>query len=92
MATYVMLGKYTLEGLRGISAKRTDEARALLQQHGGELKALYALLGEVDILAIVELPDMARAMQLAVALTRLLGVRFTTAPAVTIEEFDKLMG
>lgn len=91
MATYVMLGKYTLEGLRGISAKRTDEARALLKQHGGELKALYALLGEVDILAIVELPDMARAMQLAVALTRLLGVRFTTAPAVTIEEFDKLM-
>lgn len=91
MATYVMLGKYSLEGLRGISAKRTDEARALLKQHGGELKALYALLGEVDILAIVELPDMARAMQLAVALTRLLGVRFTTAPAVTIEEFDKLM-
>lgn len=92
MATYVMLGKYTLEGLRGISAKRTDEARALLKQHGGELKALYALLGEVDILAIVEMPDMARAIQLSVALTRLLGVRFTTAPAVTIEEFDKLMG
>ena len=92
MATYVMLGKYTLEGLRGISAKRTDEARALLKRHGGELKALYALLGEVDILAIVELPDTARAMQFAVALTRLLGVRFTTTPAVTIEEFDQLMG
>jgi hypothetical protein len=40
---------------------------------------------------IVELPDTARAMQIAVALTRLLGVNFTTAPAVTIEEFDRLM-
>jgi uncharacterized protein with GYD domain len=78
--------------VRGISAKRTDEARALLKQHGGELKALYALLGEIDILAIVEMPDMARAIQLSVALTRLLGMRFTTAPAVTIEEFDKVMG
>jgi uncharacterized protein with GYD domain len=91
MATYVMLGKYTIEGLRGMSAKRSDEARALVKKHGGEVKALYALLGEVDVLAIVELPDTARAMQTAVALTRLLGVRFTTAPAVTIEEFDKLM-
>jgi hypothetical protein len=30
MATYVMLGKYSLEGVKGISAKRSDEARACL--------------------------------------------------------------
>lgn len=92
MATYVMLGKYSLEGLKGISAKRSDEARALIKQHGGELKAVYALLGEVDLMGIVELPDTARAMQTSAALTKLLGVNFTTAPALTIEEFDKLMG
>jgi uncharacterized protein with GYD domain len=92
MATYVMLGKYSLEGLKGISAKRSDEARALIKQRGGELKAVYALLGEVDLVGIVELPDTARAMQTSAALTKLLGVDFTTAPALTIEEFDKLMG
>jgi len=55
MATYVMLGKYSLEGLREVSAKRSDEARELIKQHGGDLKAVYALLGEFDIMGTVEL-------------------------------------
>ncbi len=92
MAIYVMLGKYSLEGVKGISAKRSDEARAVIKPHGGELNAVYALLGEFDLVAIIELPDTARAMQTSAALTKLLGVDFTTAPALTIEEFDKLMG
>jgi uncharacterized protein with GYD domain len=92
MPTYVMLGKYSLEGLKGVSAKRSDEARALIKQHGGELRAVYALLGEVDLVVIVELPDTASAMQTSAALAKLLGGRFTTAPAVSAEEFDKLMG
>ncbi len=92
MATYVMLGKYSLESVRQISANRSNETRALIKQHGGELKAAYALLGEVDLVLIVELPDNARAMKTSAALTKLLGIEFTTAPAMTIEEFDKLMG
>ncbi len=92
MATYVMLGKYSLEGVRQISANRSNETRALIKQHSGELKAAYALLGEVDLVLIVELPDNARAMKTSAALTKLLGIDFTTAPAMTIEEFDKLMG
>ena len=91
MPTFVMFGKYSPESLRAISRKRSDEARALIKEHGGEVKATYALLGVVDLLVIVELPDTARAMQVSVALTRLLGVSFTTAPAATIEEFDHLM-
>ncbi len=91
MPTYVMFGKYSREGLGGISAKRSEQAREIIKQYGGQLKAVYALLGEVDLVAIVELPDTARAMQTSAALTKLLGVDFTTAPAVTIEEFDKLM-
>ena len=91
MPIFVMFGKYSPESMRAISRKRSDEARALIKEHGGEIKAEYALLGVSDLLVIVELPDTARAMQISVALTRLLGVNFTTAPAVTIEEFDRLM-
>jgi uncharacterized protein with GYD domain len=87
-----MFGKYSLEGMRGISAKRSDEVRTLIKQHGGELKAVYALLGAVDLVVIVELPDTARAMQTSAALAKLLGVGFTTAPALAMEEFDKLLG
>ena len=49
MASYVMLGKYSGEALKGISARRTDEAKALIKKHGGELKAAYAVLGAVDL-------------------------------------------
>jgi uncharacterized protein with GYD domain len=91
MATYVMLGKYSAEALKGISAKRTGQAKALIKKHGGELKAAYAVLGAVDLVMIVDLPDTAGAMTASAALAKLTGIAFTTAPAVTVDEFDKLV-
>lgn len=90
MATYLMFGKYSVEGIKGISAKRSDAAKALIKKHGGELKAGYAALGVVDLVLVVDLPDNARAMATSAALAKATGIAFTTAPAVTIEEFDKL--
>lgn len=92
MATYVMFGKYSAEGIKGISAKRSDEAKAIIKKSGGELKSAYAMLGGTDLLLIVDLPDTPRALATSAALSKLTGIGFTTAPAVTIEEFDKLMG
>jgi uncharacterized protein with GYD domain len=91
MATYVMLGKYSAEGMKGISAKRSAQAKALIKKHGGALKAGYALLGGVDLVLIVELPDTARAMAASAALAKATGIAFTTAPALTIEEFDRIV-
>jgi uncharacterized protein with GYD domain len=92
MATYVMFGKYSAEGLKGINARRTDEAKALIKKNGGELKASYALLGGIDLVLIVDLPDTARAMATSAALAKLTGIAFTTSPAMSVEEFDKLAG
>jgi uncharacterized protein with GYD domain len=87
-----MFGKYSLESVKAISAKRTDETMAVIKQHGGEFKSGYALLGDTDLVLIVELPDTERAMQTSVALSKLLGISFRTAPAVSVADFDKLMG
>ena len=92
MATYILFGKYSVEGLKGISAKRSADAKALVKKHGGELKAGYAMLGGVDLVLVADLPDTARAMATSAALAKLTGVAFTTSPAVTIEEFDKIVG
>jgi len=81
MATYLMFGKYSVEGLKGISAKRSDEAKALIKKHGGELKAAYAVLGSTDLVMVVDLPDVARAMATSTALAKLTGIAFTTSPA-----------
>ena len=92
MATYVMFGKYSTEGIKGISARRSDEAKALIKKNGGELKSAYAMLGGTDLVLIVDLPDTSKAMATSAALAKLTGIAFTTSPAVPIEEFDKLMG
>lgn len=91
MATYLMFGEYSRDSVKQISAKRTDKANDLIKKYGGELKSGYALLGNIDLVLIVNLPNIEQAMKVSVALTKLLGISFTTAPAVHFDEFDKLM-
>jgi hypothetical protein len=40
----------------------------------------------------VDLPDTERAMKTSAALSTLLGIAFSTAPAVSVADFDKIMG
>jgi uncharacterized protein with GYD domain len=91
MATYLMFGNYSLDALKEISAKRTEKANALIEKYGGKVVAGYALLGKTDLVLVLEFEDNAQAMKTSVALSRLLGVSFTTAPALGFEAFDALM-
>ena len=91
MNTYIMFGKFSIGAVKEISAERTKRATAIVESCGGKVQALYALLGETDVVAIVDFPGLKEAMKASVELTKLLGISFTTAPAVTVEEFDKLM-
>jgi len=50
MATYLMFGTSTQETRKAAGDKRTDDAIALINKHGGEFKAGYALLGEEALL------------------------------------------
>ena len=91
MATYIMFGQYSGESVAKISAKRTKDALALVKQYGGKVKDGYAMLGDQDLLIILEAKDNSTAMQISVGLSNLLDIAFTTAPAVSMDEFDKLM-
>ena len=91
MATYLMFGKYSQEALDHISAERSEKAIALLKGLGAETKAGYALMGEHDLVLVVEFPDNESALKASVGLSRLLGISFKTAPAVSIEAFDHLI-
>jgi len=90
MATYFMFGKYTLEGIKGMSAERTKRIEDVIKKSGGKVKSMHALIGEHDLVFIVEFPSNQEAMKASVAITKLTGISFTTSPAVTVEEFDKL--
>jgi uncharacterized protein with GYD domain len=91
MSTFLMFGKYSAQAIKEMSAARTQKAVALIKQLGGEVKAMYALLGETDLLLVVNLPNVELAMQASLSLGKMTGISFTTAPAVSVQEFDKLV-
>ena len=92
MATFFMFGKYSSGAAQKISAERTGKARQVIENLGGHVKGIYALLGEQDVVIIADLPRMAEAMKASVTLKELTDISFFTVAAMSIEEFDELFG
>lgn len=90
MAKFVMVGKYSAEAVKGIAAERTNKVTAVIEMAGGKVNTMLALLGCKDLLFIVDFPGVAEAMKASIGITRATGIGFTTSPAITVEEFDKL--
>lgn len=59
MATFIILGKFTQEGIAKIkdSPKRAEAAREVFKSVGAELKETYYTLGQYDFVAIIEDAD-----------------------------------
>jgi len=92
MAKFFMYGKYSQEALGGMSAERTKKALDVIIMAGGKVNWMYALLGKYDIVLITEFPSVAEVMKASIALNKLTGISFTSFPAISIEEFDKITG
>jgi uncharacterized protein with GYD domain len=91
MSTFFMFGRYSQDSASKISSKRTSDAMALINNNGGKFKSGYALLGKYDLCLLVDFPSLEVALKTSVALSKLLGISFSTSPAVPIEDFDKLV-
>lgn len=92
MQVYVMLGKYSSEAVRDISANRTDKSMHLIKEIGGKVLSMYTLLGGYDVVITAEFPDLKTAMKASLGLTILTGIGFSTYPAISVSDFDKLIG
>ncbi len=92
MAKFLMLGKYSVQGVQGIAAERTKKVVEIIQKSGGKVNAMYALLGCHDAALIVDFPGNTDAMKASIAITKLTAIGFTTSPALPVEEFDKILG
>lgn len=90
MATFFMYGKYSTEAMAGISAERTQKAAEVIAKAGGKLISAYALLGKYDLVAITDFPSATDVMKASIALNKLTGISFTSLPAITVAEFDKI--
>lgn len=91
MSRFFMLGKYSPEAVKAISTERTEKCNDLIAKFGGKVNSMYALLGEYDLVFIVDFPGEKEAIKTSIALNRLTGILFSTSPAISVEEFDKLI-
>ncbi len=91
MPTFMMFGKYSGESLKEISSDRTVWVYNLVKEMGGQVKDVYALLGDKDLVLIVDMPGVPEVMKLSASLSKHTGIAFSTSPAITVEEFDKLI-
>lgn len=92
MAKFLMLGRYSLEAIKGITAERTKKVVETIEKSGGKVDSMFALLGNYDLAFMVDFPGVKEAMKASVGLAKLTGISFTSSPAVTVEEFDKIAG
>ncbi|MBX6366593.1 MAG: GYD domain-containing protein [Rhodospirillales bacterium] len=83
MTTYIALINYTDQGIRAVreSPKRLDASRAALREMGGEVKAFYMTMGDIDIVLVFEAPDDAVAARFILMLGALGNVRTKTMKA-----------
>ncbi len=92
MATFVMLGKYSPEALRQISAERTEKFVKTIAELGGTVRAMFATLGEVDLVLVVDLPGIEQAAKASITVSKDTGIHFSTHPAIAVKDFDQLVG
>ena len=91
MATFLLFGKYSVKAMKGMSSQRTEEANKLIEKFGGEVKSIYALLGEKDLVIVATFPGIEEAVKSSIAITKLTGIVFTTSEAVPVEDFDRMI-
>ena len=90
--TFFLFGKYSAESIKDADAERTEQALKLIGDLGGKVKGMYALLGEHDLVFILDVKTLEVAMKISVELTAVTGISFTSYPAIPVNDFDRLLG
>lgn len=91
MTTYFLFGNYSDKAYGEISSQRTAAAEKVIADQGGKLQSMHALVGDPDLVLIIDFPDIKAALKTSVELGRLTGISFRTSQALTVQEFDQLM-
>ena len=94
MATFMLLGKFTDQGLRAVkdTTKRAEDVRAMGKKIGVTVKDVYWTLGQFDVVVFVDAPDEAAAAALSLSVGVLGNVHYQTIRAFTADEANKVLG
>ena len=92
MSKYLFTGKYTATGVKGLiqegGSSRHQAVKSAVESVGGKLESFHFAYGETDIFAIVDFPDSAGAISLALLIGSTGVVSLSTVPLITVDEMD----
>jgi uncharacterized protein with GYD domain len=93
MATYIILSSFTEQGVRAVkdTTKRAEKFKDMAKQHGAKVKDLYWTLGQYDVVAIVDAPDVTSITALGLSLGMAGNVRTQTLPAFSADDMAKVL-
>lgn len=94
MATYIVLGHFSDQGIRAVkdTTKRADAAKELAKKMGATMKEVYWTIGRYDVVALVEAPDDSAIIAFGLNTGKAGNLRTETLRAFTQTEMDAILG
>jgi uncharacterized protein with GYD domain len=91
--TYVMLLNFTDQGIRNVkdSPKRADAFKNTAKKAGATVKEVFGMLGQYDVVTIVEAPDDVTMTALGLATSKLGNVRTQTLRAFSAADMKNIL-
>jgi len=95
MPKYLIQGRYTPEGVKGLAKDKASGRKAAIQAAmkalKGKVESLYFALGADDVVVIVDAPDniAIAALSLNIGSTGMVNIR--TTPLLTVDEVDQAL-
>ena len=92
MQTYVTLWKYTKDGLMDIkkTPKRFEFVKKVINSAGGKLLSIYGLVGEYDVVSIMEMPDEKKAAATILKICSTGRITSQTMIALSVDDFLRI--
>ena len=92
MPTYIVLGKFTDQGIRGIKEgpQRRQRAQERAERLGGKMLSSYNTQGQYDLVLTVEFPDDVSATAFLLETGMQGNVRTETLRALSAEEMEQV--
>jgi uncharacterized protein with GYD domain len=93
MPTYMTLVRWTQKGIENIKEgpSRLDMAKQAFKAMGAELKQMYLVMGQYDLVIIGEVPDDETVAKLSLAIGAGGNIRTETFRAFTEDEYRKII-
>lgn len=93
MATYIVLGRFSDQGIRAVkdTTKRADAAKELAKKMGVTMKEVYWTIGQYDVVAVVEAPEDTAMISFGLSTGMQGNLRTETLRAFTQTEMDAIL-